>query len=87
MHPTFASSPHSVRTLIAAGVVVGALTSPFVAVYVVLLGIPAAALAWAIGDRRSSAPAQLVAAATFGLVVGASLYFVLGVIVTVATRG
>ena len=87
MHPTFAPSPGSVRTLIAAGIVVGALTSPFVAVYTVLLGIPAAALAWAIGDRRSSVPAQLVAAATFGLVVGASLYFVLGVVITVATRG
>ena len=36
--------------VIAAGVVVGALTSPFVAVYTVLLGIPAAALAWIIGN-------------------------------------
>ncbi len=40
--------------VIAAGVVVGALTSPFVAVYTVLLGIPAAALAWAIGERRGT---------------------------------
>ena len=53
----------AVRTLIGAGVVVGALTSPFVAVYTILLGIPAAA---------------------FGLVVGASLYFLLAVVVSAA---
>ena len=65
------------RTLIGAGVVVGALTSPFVAVSTVLLGTPAAALAWII-DRR------LVAAAAFGLVLGASLDFLLAVVVSVA---
>ena len=72
------------RTLMGLGVVVGALTSPFIAVYTVLLGIPAAALAWAIGDRRSTGPAHLVAAAVLGLVVGASLYFLLAVVVTAA---
>ena len=69
--------------VIAAGVVVGALTSPFVAVYTVLLGIPAAALAWAIGQRRGTV-GHLVAAAVLGLVIGASLYVVLGVLVTVS---
>lgn len=83
MHPTSVSS-HTVGVLIAAGVVVGALTSPFVAVWTVLLGIPAAALAWTIGDRRGVGSAYLVAAAVFGLVVGASLYFVLGVVVAVS---
>jgi len=70
--------------VIAAGVVVGALTSPFVAVYTVLLGIPAAALAWAIGERRGTGSGHLVAAAVLGLVIGASLYVVLGVLVTVS---
>ena len=86
MHPTFASSPHSTSTLITAGVIVGALTSPFLAVWTVLLGIPAAALAWGIGERQGSGTARLVAAALFGLVVGASLYFLLAVVVTVAAR-
>ena len=66
------------------GVVVGALTSPFIAVYTVLLGIPAAALAWWISEQRDSEPARLVAAAVLGLVVGASLYFLLAVVVTAA---
>jgi hypothetical protein len=77
MHSAVTTAPRSVPTLIAAGAVVGALTSPFVAVYTVLLGIPAAALAWIIGRR-------LVAAAALGLVLGASLYFLLAVVVSVA---
>jgi hypothetical protein len=86
VHPTFASSPHAPSTLITIGVVVGALTSPFLAVWTVLLGIPAAALAWWISEQRDSEPARLIAAALFGLVVGASLYFLLGLVVSVATR-
>ena len=67
---------------LAAAVVIGALTAPFIAVYTVAVGTPIALAAWAVAQRRSNADASLVAAVVGGLVIGASLYFVLAVVVS-----
>jgi hypothetical protein len=67
---------------VAIAVVVGALTSPFIAVYTIAVGTPIALVAWAVSRRRPHGDAGFVAAVVGGLVLGAALYFLLAVAVS-----
>ena len=70
--------------MLAAAIVVGLLTSPFIAVYTVAVGTPIALAAWTVSRRRPNGDAGLVAAVVGGLVIGAWLYFLLAVVVNLA---
>ena len=67
---------------VAVAVVIGALTAPFIAVYTVAVGAPIALAAWAVSRHRPHGDAGRVAAVVGGLVVGAALYFLLAVVVS-----
>ena len=69
---------------VAVAVVIGALTSPFIAVYTVAVGTPIALAAWTVSRRRPNGDAGLVAAVVGGLVIGTWLYFLLAVVVSLA---
>jgi hypothetical protein len=68
--------------VVAVAVVIGLLTSPFIAVYTVAVGTPIALAAWAVSRRRPDGDAVLVASVVGGLVIGAWLYFLLAVVVS-----
>jgi hypothetical protein len=62
--------------------VVGLLTSPFTAVWTLVLALPVALAALAIAVRRPHGPAPLIAAVAAGLFLGASVYVVAGLIIS-----
>ena len=63
------------------GAVVGLLTSPFAAVWTLLLALPFALAALTIAVLRPHGPASQITAAAAGLLLGASVYVVAGLII------